>query len=276
MNELLAAIKDDLLDRRLRAVALLLVVALIAAIAYAVAGGGGTAPATPSPGLPAASSPAPSGSITPIAARPNPNNALAETPSGAAKQRRGALRNPFTPLPGAKESTAAISKSAAGSSGASSSSGTSEAVKAKRHLTECFILAITGTKCSSGNGSSGSGAPAKHEPTYEVNVAMGQIPPGTAPGSGQLKAYEHLKFQQKLPSPSLRLLAFAGVASDGKKAMFKLVRELLPRGVATCSPSPNQCQTIELEAGQNEQLEYLPPTGPAQVYELQVVSVTAH
>jgi hypothetical protein len=260
MNELLAAIKDDLIDRRLRAVALLLVAALIAAIAYAASGGGGAAPAGPLPAVSPASTPATAGSITPVAAGTSPNHALAETPSGASAQRRGALRNPFTPLPG---STSALAS-------ARSKSGTSAAGKSAREPTPASTRNAPVTPSTPK-----ASAPAK--PTYEVSVAMGPLPPGTLPQNAQLIPYEKLKFQQKLPSPSLRLLAFTGVAAGGKKAVFKLIGEVIPRGgLGTCSPSPTQCQTIELEAGRSEELEYLPPTGPAQVYELQVVTVAVH
>jgi hypothetical protein len=257
MSAFLDAIKADLIDRRLRAVALLLLVGLIAAIAYAVTGGGGSAPVTPATAVSPASTPAPAGSITPVAAGPNPNHALAETPSGAATQRRGALRNPFTPLPGAATAPA-------GATSGKSSTGT---------------RTPESTRTSGGatpSTPSVTQAPPTPKPTWEVSVGMGPVPAGTAPQNAQLTAYTNLKFQQKLPSPSLRLLEFTGVASDGKKAMFKLIGELIPRGLATCLPSPTQCQTIELEAGHAEELEYLPPTGPAQAYELQVVSVTVH
>jgi hypothetical protein len=266
MSGFLDAIKADLLDRRLRAAALLLLAALVAAIAYA-ATGGGSAPATPSPAPSPASTPASAGSIAPVAAVPNPNHALAETPSGAARQRRGALRNPFTPLPGSATSSApATSAKSVPTTGANP-----EAVKAKQRAAECLLLALAGGSCASKKTT-----PPAPKPTYEVSVALGPLPPGTPPQSAQLTPYQNLKFQQKLPSPSLRLLEFTGVAS-GKKAMFKLIGEVIPKGgLATCTPSPTQCQTIELETGQAEELEYLPPTGPAQVYELQVVSVAVH
>jgi hypothetical protein len=258
MSGFLDAIKGDLLDRRLRAGALLLVAALIAAIVYAVSGGGGTAPAVPGPAVSPTSTSLPGGSITPTAAASNPNQAVAETPSGAAKQRRGTLRNPFTPLPG---SGAALTSSPGGKS--STGKGTQESTRTSGGTTPSTPSAPK--------------APAVPKTTYEVSVAMGVVPPGTPPQSAQLTSYQNLKFQQKLPSTSLRLLAYTGVASGGKKATFKLIGELIPRGgAATCSPSPTQCQTIELESEKGEELEYLPPTGPAQVYELQVTNLVAH
>jgi hypothetical protein len=254
MNEFLAALKADLLDRRLRALMILVVAGLIAAVAYAVLGGSGSTPPATTPSLTGASGSG--GSITPVAAGSNPNQALAETPGGASKQRDGSTRDPFNPLPGAASTSATAGK------GGSATSGKSE------------------TKQSAGGTPPTRPAPVATKPkgpTYVVSALMGQVPPGTAVQSAQLTPYTELKFQQKLPSPELRLLAFDGVSSDGKQAKFKLIGEAIPRGgLAKCSPSPTQCQVIALEANQTEELEYLPPTGAGQVYDLQVTGISSH
>jgi hypothetical protein len=253
MNEFLNALKADLLDRRLRAILLLVTAGLIAALAYAVLGGASSSPSESAPGL----SPLPrsgAGSISPVAAGQNPNQALSETPNGAAKQRGGATRDPFNPLPGAVTTPTPT----ASSKGGGSSSKTS-------------------TPSSGGSAPSApSTTPSKPTTTYSVSVQMGQVAPGTPAQSAQLTAYNNLQINQKLPSSALRLLAFEGVSSDGKKALFKIVGEVIPRaGLAVCRPSPAQCQTLELQAGQSQEFEYLPPSGPAVVYELQVASITS-
>jgi hypothetical protein len=255
MNEFLNALKADLLDRRLRALMLLLVAGLIGAVAYAALGGGSSAPAVTAPALtPGTLS---RGSIAPVAAGANPNQALAETPAGASKQRDGATRDPFNPLPGS-------SSPAPGAAG--SKPGTAKGSTPTKSGGALFeLLSKLAPKP----------AP-KPTTTWSVSVLMGQVPAGTPAQSAVLTPYQHLKFQQKLPSPELRLLSFDGVSGDGKQAKFKLIGELIPRGgLAKCSPSPTQCQTIALEVSQSEELEYLPPSGPAQVYELQVASIAS-
>ena len=264
MSNFLAALRADLLDRRMRAIAVLLGAALIGALAYATLGGGGsTTPPAPAPAVSPGTG-APSRSIAPVATGSNPNHTLAETPNGSSKQRDGSTRNPFSPLPGSAPATAfssASSKSSASSTGVKAPSG--QSTQSAGGTSPAAVKTPTPT-------------PAKPQSTYRVSIRLGAVVPGTPAQSAQLTPYENLKFQQKLPSPQLRLLAFNGVSSDGKKATFKLVGEVIPRvGPAVCSPSASQCQTIALEASQAEELEYLAPTGPAVVYELQLVGIAA-
>src|SRR5207302_176602 len=96
MSEFLNAIKVDLLDSRRRPILAALVVAFVAALAYALLGGGSSSPSLPplpvrtgSSGIPVSQAPA------------NADQAVAETTSGASEQRTGSSRNPFEPLPGA-------------------------------------------------------------------------------------------------------------------------------------------------------------------------------
>jgi hypothetical protein len=255
MNEFFAALRHDLLDRRLRAVLILLTAGLVGAVAYAALGGGSSTPAATAPAI--APLTGASGSITPVAAGSNPSHALAELP-GSSKQRRGATRNPFNPLPGSFSAAATTTKG-----------GTSPSTKTSTKTESTPSAGGTAPK------SPRATSPATPKATYDVTLLMGPVPPGTPPQGAQLTLYEHVRFQQKLPSPQLRLLAFDGVSSDGKKATFKLIGEVIPRGgLATCLPSPTQCQTIELETNQTEELEYLPPTGSAVVYQLQVEAIT--
>ena len=115
-------------------------------------------------------------------------------------------------------------------------------------------------------------APAKPETVYHVAVQFGVIPVGLTAASAQLVPYANLKRQAPLPSAKLPLVVFRGVTAGGKSATFTLVGEAILRGVAKCLPSASQCQAIELKTGQSEEFEYLPPTGAAVTYELQLVA----
>jgi hypothetical protein len=257
MNAFLSSLKADLLDRRIRAVLVLLAAALVAALAYALTGGGPAPVIAPLPSPGAASGVS---GVSPVAVSPNPNAAVAETTSGSSHQRGGRARDPFTPLPGSLATIA--SHAGTGKSPASGSrSAKSEVTKA--------------TNTGGSAPSSKPSTPAKPKPAYHVSVLFGEVPAGTPPQNALLTPYEDLKFQQKLPNPQNRVLAFNGVTPDGKLATFKFVGEAILRGTATCLPSASQCQMIALAQSQSEELELLPAAGgPPVVWELQVVSIT--
>jgi len=260
MSEFVHSLKADLLDRRLLPILALVGVALVAAVAYAVLGGGGSTATTP-----AATSTTPvakgASGIAVSQAPTNPDQAVAEITSGASHQRGGASRNPFTPLPGTKATTSSTSASAKSTAPTTSGSGSS----------------------SQGQGSGGTTpapakpSPAKPKPTivYHVAVLFGVAPTGTPPQSSQLTPYENLKLLTPLPSSTQSLLVFRGVVAGGKSATFTLVGEAILHGDGDCLPSASQCQAIDLKPGQAEQLEYLPASGPATVYELRVVSISS-
>jgi hypothetical protein len=269
MNDFLSSVKADLLDRRMLPILALVGAALLAALAYAQLGGGGSTSPPVSTGSPAPAIAPPSG----IAVSPAPSSTgqpVAETTSGSA-HRAGATRNPFAPLPGAKAANAA-SSAAAGSTTSSSSSSTSSS--------------STTTSPESGGGSSSGGAtptpeakkPAakeKSQTVYHVAVRFGTAPAGTPPLTAQLTPYDDLKRQQPLPDAKQPLIVFRGVIAGGKSATFTLVGEAILRGVAVCLPSASQCQAINLRPGQTEELEYIPLGGSAITYQLQIVSITS-
>jgi hypothetical protein len=268
MTDFIGSLKADLLDRRILPIVVLLGVALVGALAYALLGSGGSAP-TPavSPVSPLSTAVSASTiSVTPAPARPG--QPVAETTSGFA-HRAGASRNPFAPLPGSKAPSAAQPQATPGASaGSGSAPSTSTA----------------GPEAGSGSqGGGGSSTPqAKSSPSkpkkqtvYRVGVLFGAVPAGSPSPSPVLTPYEQLKRQQPLPSSTQPLVVFRGVTAGGKSASFTLVGEAILRGGAACLPSASQCQMIDLKAGQVEELEYVPLEGAPVIYQLQVVSIDA-
>jgi hypothetical protein len=260
MNDFLAAIKADLLDRRLLPFVVLAVAALVGALAYLALGGNGGGSGTETPlQVP----PSLRASGLPVSAQPPADKSPAETISGAPKQRGGLARDPFIPLAGTAVTGTSTTSTAPSKTSTESSGSSSRESK------------------SSVGGSSPSSTTPKEAPApkprteYSVAVLMGPAPSGTPPQSANLTPYEKLKFHQKLPSPELRLLTFTGAASNGKRATFKLVGEAILRGPAVCQPSASQCEAIALAVGQTEELEYLPASGSPVTYELQVTSINA-
>lgn len=277
MSPFLDALRGDLLDRRLRPLLALLGLALLGAIVYAVLAGSGSSAPTSVAG--AGSSAATRGVVV-SAVKNETTQALAETASGASKQTGGATRNPFTPLPTPKAKVAATAPSSSPSSSSSSSSSSASG---------------SGSSASAGSGSSGSGsasepssssgtggsspskpksAPKKPQTVYAVSVLFGAAAPGTPLASTQLTPYEPLQLQQPLPSAQQALIVFRGVVAGAKSATFTLVGEAILRGTAVCRPSTTQCQSIDLQVGQTEELEYAPPGATATNYMLHVVSIT--
>lgn len=278
MNAFFNSLRADLLDRRMRPLLALIALALIGAVVYAVTAGSGssTPPATGS------ASPANrSSGIAVSAVQPESAKALAETTAGTAQQTNGGkTHNPFTPLPQAKASgAAATTRTGAGvgvgaasnpSSGSTSSSGSGS-------------TSASGSKSESsapGNGSAPSKSKSKPKPSrpqavYDVSILFGAVAPGTPVTNAQLTPYEKLELQQPLPSPTQALVVFRGVIAGGKSATFTLVGEAILRGSAVCRPSAAQCQTIDLQVGQAEELEYAPPGAAPTTYVLQIVAIKA-
>jgi hypothetical protein len=266
ISDFFNSLKDDLLNRRMLPFLLVLGVALVAAVAYAVLGGGGSTPASP---VAASSVPGASPAVVGVAvsqAPANPDRPVSETTNGAPKQHEGYARNPFTPLTAAKTAS-----SGAKSTTVSPASGTS-------------------TKSSSGSGTSTSSAggatptpapkptapakPRQPERVYHVLALFGLAPVAPAQSSS-LTPYENIKRLTPLPSSQTPLVVFMGVTAGGKSATFTLVGEAILHGDGACLPSASQCQAIDLQPGQVEQLEYLPPNGQTITYELKVVSISS-
>jgi hypothetical protein len=256
VNDFLSSLKADLLDRRLLPFVVIAAAALSGALVYVVlGGGGGSSGETPLPAVPTGGSTGIAVSAAPVSGK-----AVAETTSGAPKQRSGLSHDPFAPLPG----TAAVGTTSTSTSSSKATAPVTSKTETSRSSGGTPPVTTTKEK-----------APAKPRTEYSVAVLMGTALPGTPPQSAQLTPYEHLKFQQKLPSPELRLITFTGANGGGTSATFKLVGEAILRGPGVCQPSASQCEAIALAVGQTEELEYLPASGPPATYELQVTSITA-
>jgi hypothetical protein len=280
MNDLLSSLKSDLLDRRLLPVLVLLGAVLVAAIAYAVLGGGSSSPAAPvastgSAGLaPTATGP----TLAVHEAPADPNAAVAETTDGSRYQHHGGAHNPFSPLASATAKSASTT-SAGGSASAGKSSSSSSSSSSG---------SSAGSAGSSGAPGSGSGSgatpaeptpaqpapskPQKPKTVYLVNVLYGLTP--MTPGQlSQLTPFADVKRLEPLPSSSDPKVVFAGVSDTGKGAIFTLVGEAILKGEGSCMPSATQCEAVVLAPGKSEEFEYAEANGQTVSYELKVVNI---
>ncbi len=252
----LTSLRSDLLSRRMLPIVALVAVAFVAAVGYAVLGGGSSAPSPTVAAHPAGTTTA---AVTPAPA--DPTEAVSETPGGTRYQRQGGAHNPFLQLPKprvAKVKTTA--KVSTGGTGQSSSSGS------------------TTTTTPSTPTPAPAPTPAKpKKPTTEYDVAVLFGPASTVPGQAPtLTPYEKLKRLAPLPSQSNPLVVFSGVSASGAGATFVLAREAIIKGPAACLPSASQCEMIDLATGQTEELSYLQSSGASVTYELQLVSISKH
>ena len=281
MSNFLNSLKADLLDRRMLPIVAVVGAGLAAALAYAALGGGGSGGATaqPSPSTPLAPGSAVI-AVTPV--QPSAGRAVAEITSGSSQQRRGASRNPFTPLPGAGSTSTSTSTSttvssiSASSSGPSGSSGSASSSKAALSVATSSPAAGTGSQPGPSSHASPAPKPAqpvKPQKLYSVTAAFGAAPSGPLQPGMKLARHANLERQQVLPSSKQPLVVFRGVRAGGKSAIFTLVGEALLRGAAACVPGPSQCQAISLKQGQTEELEFLKPDGTAVTYQLKLLSV---
>jgi hypothetical protein len=279
MNEFLSSLKSDLMDRRMLPLLALLGVALLAALAYAVLGGG--AGSTPKPTAAIAPiAPGPTGPSLPVSQAPtNPHAAVSETTEGHRYQHHSGAHNPFAPIASAAKTTGS---SAAAPSGAGSTSGAAPSTSSSTPSSP----SSSGSGGSTGSGSSGGGTtpsepPAEPAPTkphkpkvvYAVDVIYGIAPPSPAQLS-QLTPYTDLKRLEPLPSATNPRLIYAGVDASGKNALFTLTGEAILKGQGSCVPRPTQCEALALAVGQSEEFGYLEENGITVVYELKVVSIT--
>jgi hypothetical protein len=272
MIEFLQSIRSDLLSRRLLPFVALAVVALIAAVGYAVTGGSSSSTPAPVASLPSISVTGSAPALPVTVAPTNPNEAVSETPSGVRYQTQDPThptRDPFIPLPSPPVAKTAASSSSSSSSSAGSSTGSSSRGSS-----------------SSGSGSTSKGSGGGQEapmPTpkktskpkfaYVVSVLFG--PASITPGQpATLAPYENIKPGQAFPSKQNLRFSFERVTNNGAGAVFKLVSPPILHGTGICLPSTSECQTIDLEPGHSEELEYVEANGESVVYELKVVSIT--
>jgi hypothetical protein len=259
MSDFLNSLKADLLDRRMLPLLVVLGVAVLAALSYAVLGGSSsTAP------LPVGPSPSHAAGIVVTEAPANPNQAVSETTNGLTVQRKGNARNPFAPI-----AVAAVKVSTSSTSKTSSSSSSSPSTTAPS---------------SSSKGESVGSTPAKPRRTkiitrFHVTAQFGVVPPAPAPGTpalpSQLKSYENLAIDQPLPNKDNPQLVYLGVLLPaGKSAVFALSGEAILHGNATCLPSATQCRAIALQPKQSELLETFDANNNPVTYEVKLVSIT--
>jgi len=235
----------DLVDRRLWPVALALVAALVAVPLML---GGGSHPSTTAASDPVASGPA----GTPVA-----QAAISvSTPSTARQNRPGAVRNPFKqhkvePLPDSAtnpQPTLPAPSPSISSPSFPIGGGTPS-------------YPITPVVPGSGGGRRDE-TPAN---VWRVNLRFGD--------AGDQKVRHDIPRLTPLPSATDPFFIFLGVLSDHKTAVFLISSDATATGDGTCKPNPDQCDTIEMKAGDTEFFDVAQGNAGIVQYELDLLKV---
>ncbi|HEV2813562.1 MAG TPA: hypothetical protein VGW10_09945 [Solirubrobacteraceae bacterium] len=119
-------------------------------------------------------------------------------------------------------------------------------------------------------GGSDGGAPVVPKPdareSYRVDLRFGQ--------DGNLAARNDVARLSPLPSAADPFFVFMGVLADGKTALFLVSSDAEATGDGTCKPTPDNCERIELEAGETEFFDVTTPDGAVVQYQLDLVRVS--
>jgi hypothetical protein len=263
ITDFFSSLKEDLLSKRMLPFLVVLGVVLVAAVAYAVLGGGSSSSPTPVTASVPAGASAAVGDVAVSQAPANPNEPISETTEGTSKQHHGVAHNPFTPLPEAK-AAAASSTSSSSSAATTPSAGSTPSAPSSGGTTPTTPKETTPAK-------------PKVYVHYHVTAQLGVVPvvaEGAPAQPALLKTYKDMALDEPLPGKANPQLVFLGVVlRTGKEALFGLTGAAILHGSGSCQPSATQCQAIDLQVGQSETLEVLEADGSTVTYELKLVSI---
>ncbi len=169
MTDFLNALKTDLSDRRLLPFVALVGVALLAAVAYVIVGGGSSGSSTPTATVAPVTASAPPSKLATVT-QASTEKPAAETTEGTNAQHRGVARDPFVGLP-VKTSKAAAAATPSTSAGSTPKTGES-----------------TPKTGGSTPAPTKPSTPAKPKTVYRVAVMFGTIPPGHRPAGCDVDA----------------------------------------------------------------------------------------
>jgi hypothetical protein len=278
---------QDLVERRLWPVALVLAVAL-AAVPVVLGRGGDTAGTTAA--LPAA----------PAAASGDAEKAQITLDTGAPADDQptdGHVRNPFKgPHAASDASSAAASPSgtSAPTADASSTAGASSPAAAPSTAPSGASSASSGATSSSARSTSTTGStgrsttatpktPARKKTTkaakpkavdatdtYHVSLRFGV-------DGAALKTIKDVARLSPLPSETDPFFVFLGVlqteTTHEQRAVFMVSSDAVPTGEGACHPTKQDCETIELAKGQTVFFDYTAPDGTPTQYQLELAGI---
>jgi len=259
----------DLVEKRLWPVAAVLLLALVAtpfALGRTTSEPVGPTPATVTPG----GADRPARAVVSLAAVP------------ARRVRDEAVRNPFR-AQAVKRRKDADGANAAGAQASTSGSGADSSAGADPSGSG----ASSGSAAPAGGSDPGAGGgsspvtvtpkpkpkpkakalkPVDPEDTHRLTLRFGET-------SAELKPMGSVARLLPLPSAADPFFVFLGVLQDHKTAVFLISADATVTGDGTCRPSPENCETVELRAGETEFFDLAAGTPEAKQYQLDVVRI---
>jgi len=235
---------EELVERRLWPVALLLVAALVA-VPVVLA----KQPATDTAAAPVDAPPAAAAASADLRTSGDLVVSVAGG-AGAGAPLRGHAKNPFkqqhVPPRAAQAGTAPTGGAPVAPAGGGSSDG------------------------GSGGGSTGGGEPAPQTYTYaSIDVRFGR--------AGMfLRTLHDVPRLTPLPSSTQPIVIFMGMRADRETAVFMVSTDVHAQGEGRCMPSKKLCEAIELRRDQIALLDWAEPDGSVTQYELDLIDVTLH
>jgi hypothetical protein len=244
---------NELVERRLWPVALLLVVALVA-VPMLLAKSPSSAT---DEGAPAATAPVAAAAAAAATAGAPPNGApivsLAQGDEPNAPL-RGHAKNPFRQQHVEAES------------------GTGAAAAASTEAPESASSSPAGGDGGIGDSRPAEGAPPQPKPTFvyaSVDVRFGHA-------ARRLRAIRDVPRLTPLPNATHPIVVFLGMRRDRATAVFLVSTDVHVQGLGQCVPSRKDCEAIELREGEAALLDFTEPDGTVEQYELDLVAVTLH
>lgn len=254
MKTLIRDLGRDLVEKRLWPVAAALVIALVAVPMFLSRGGDAPAPQAAAGAAPAQAQQGASAAKV----------SLAQDASATA-DRTGSVRNPFKATGSAAKTTATTTTAATptpvvspGSNPGSSATGSSStpaAATSTGSTGTSVVKPITSSPVSgstSGSTSTGSTPAATTTPstgatqdtatTHKITLRFG-------PSTGGRKTMRDVARLTALPNAKSPVTSLLGVMRDGKTVAFGLAANVVATGNGTCKPSPTDCKTVEMRAG---------------------------
>ena len=113
-------------------------------------------------------------------------------------------------------------------------------------------------------GSDGAPLPKpKATESYRVDLRFGQ--------DGRMSARNDVARLSPLPSAEDPFFVFMGVLADGETALFLVSSDAEATGDGTCKPTPENCERVEMQAGETEFFDVTTPDGAVVQYQLDLV-----
>jgi hypothetical protein len=244
----LRTLTDQLVERRLWPLALVLVAGIVA-VPVLLATGPGDEPAPPPAAAASASTPAASAARADLAAA----DTAVVTEAGTGRGLAGAgRRDPFVQRGAqakAKDAPPAAETPSSGSGPATTSPAAEPA----------------STESSTGPAPETT-APAPIYLQVSVDVAFGRV--------GRQRPHRGLPRLTPLPSPADPVVIFLGLVPGTKTAVFLVSSDVHPDGDGSCRPSRKSCQTVHLKPGGREFFDVADPSGNVVEYQLDYTRAT--